>query len=129
VKRGRKPESAAAKRARQDFTIEVLQKGPCWIQNVIPHVCSGPLDACHFIDKSWLKKHAAFTLRLDIAGQLACVWDPRNGAPGCRTGHGMLDSGFHPVSFELLPESVFDFCDDYRCWWRLESKFPGKAAA
>jgi len=124
MRRGRKPETVAHRRARRDFTEEVLEKGGCWVQNVLSHTCFGPMDAMHHVDKSYLRQHARFTLRLDDAGVLACVWDPRNGSPGCRAGHDLYDSPFHPVSFELLPRSVFDFCDDYTCWSRLELLYP-----
>ena len=126
---GRRPETRAAKRARRDFTEAVLDKGGCWVQTVIPHTCSGPMDAMHHVDKSWLRTHAAFNLRLTEPEILACVWDYRNGSPGCRTGHGLYDSPFHKVSYELLPRPVFDFCDDYDAWVRLEKLYPVDEAA
>lgn len=128
-RKGRKPETAAAKRARREFTETVLEEPGCWVQSVIPHTCSGPRDAMHHVDKSWLKAHAAYTLRLTEAEVLACVWDTRNGSPGCRAGHDLYDSPFHKISYELLPQAVFDFCDDYECWVRLEKLHPKVMAA
>jgi len=128
MKRGRKRETKAAREARLNFYTEVLSMPGCWVREVLPHECDGPMDPCHLIDKSWLKTHAAFTLRLDEAGVLACVWDARNGRPGCRRGHNLFDSPFTTVLSSELPESVFGFATDYKCLHRLEHMY-GELAA
>jgi hypothetical protein len=126
-RKGRKPESVAAKRARREFTETVLAKGACQI--VIPHRCDGPMDACHIVDKQYLKAHAQFNLRLNDAEALACVWDHRNGIPGCRRGHGMFDSPFYVVNLEDLPDEAHQFALDYDCWWKLETLYPPRGMA
>lgn len=127
MKRGRKTETRAARRARQAFTEEVLSRGGCQIAEWIPHCCDGPMDACHVIPKQYLKWHARFDLKLDEAGQLACVWDVRNGIPGCRKGHGLFDSGLHRVGIELIPVETIEFAIEYDCLWKLEAAHPEAA--
>lgn len=128
MRRGRKHETAAAKRARLDFYEEVLGKGGCQIP--LPHKCSGPMDPCHVIPKSYLKWHARFDLKLPESEQLKCVWDARNGIPGCRNGHNLMDSPFHSVPADAFPDEVFDFVIEYSCEWKFRSLYAfGERAA
>jgi hypothetical protein len=122
MRRGRKTESAASRRARKEFTETVLDMGGCQIP--LDHTCDGPMDACHVIFKQFLKVHAKTNLRLGEASVLDCVWDPRNGIPGCREGHRMFDSPFHTTPFRLLPSEAVEFAIDYNCIWKLESMYP-----
>lgn len=87
-----------------------LFRDGCWFGKIIPHKCDGPLDPCHIIDKQGLW----------TAGQIGklhrpeyMVFDVRNGVPGCRAIHNRFDGRFIRIYQDELPDSVFEFIDDW----------------
>ncbi len=116
MRSGRKKETKAEREARELFYEAVLAEAVlyhfgCFFSTIIPHICDGPTDPCHVIDKRWLKPLGA---RLDKPE--AMIYDVRNGVPGCRKIHGQFDRtsmpGIRVYQAELRPV-VFEFIQDW----------------
>jgi hypothetical protein len=124
MRRGRKTESAAARRARQHFTETVLERERCEIQDLIPHECGGGcFDACHVLPKRFIKRE---TNTLSEEDQIAAMWDVANGLKGCRLGHNLFDSAGHcGLTVEDLPAAAVRFAADYGWRFELEREYAG----
>ena len=85
-------ESAARKAARQHFNAAVLRHGCFYSAYRSPtgkprregHVCDYPIDAHHMVEKSWIESNFADLPKDEL---LRILFDPRIGAPLCRSGH------------------------------------------
>lgn len=136
MRRGRKAESAADRRAREAWTLEIVSRFCCELQALFDHDCDGPMDACHVIDKQFLKQMPKKE-RDAIGGPLfysdeellPIVWDVRNGLSGCRAGHTRFDRPPRPVTYAQLPPAVIEFAMDYGIEHRLEEMYPRTAIA
>lgn len=118
----RKRESKEAKEARHNFYEKVLNKGGCWLRQITPHECDGPIDPCHLMPKQRLKM-LANRRGYDEAKTLEMVWDPRNGVPGCRAYHHRLDNGFIRIYWPQLPAHALNFAADWDLEWEMEQQF------
>lgn len=122
MRRGCRTESRASREARREFTEIVLARGACEIQELIPHVCSGWWDACHYLPKQFIKRETNLWAEQEA---LAAIWDPDNGGRGCRTGHDLLDSPGHGgVEWWQLPSQAIEFCERHGWLWKLELIYP-----
>lgn len=86
-------ESAARKRARQEFNRAALQHGCFYSGYRSPDGrprrkghdrCEFPMDAHHIVEKQWIEANYA---DLPEDALLAILFDPRLAAPLCRLGH------------------------------------------
>jgi hypothetical protein len=123
MRRGRKAESARARRARQAFTETVLERDGCEIQQLIPHQCGGGhVDACHVLPKQFIKRETNLWEEDD---HIAAMWDVANGLRGCRVGHNLFDGAGHcGVTIDDLPAAAVRFASDYGWRWKLELEYP-----
>lgn len=118
MRRGRRPESRAARQARQEFTETVLAAGRCELQDLFPHVCDGWADACHVLPKSWIRREIN---TWDEPERLAALWSPANGLAGCRAAHNRFDAPGHAgVTFADLPLAAVAFAEKHGWTWKLE---------
>ena len=120
--RGRRPETAASRAARKEFTLSVLERFTCEIQRLIPHQCGGGhTDACHVLAKRYIKRE---TNTWDEPSRLAAMWDTDNGLCGCRTGHNLLDGvGHSGVTVAVLPERAVAFAERHGWLYELEREY------
>lgn len=118
----RKRESKAGKEARHAFYEQVLNKGHCWLKQITPHECDGPIDPCHLLPKQRLK-NIARQREYGEEETLKLVWDERNGIPGCRAYHHRLDNGFLRIYWEQLPAKAYEFMADWDLEWEMEQLF------
>ena len=106
-------ETKIEKQIRLDWYEQILAMPGCWLQDLFPHTCQGPRDPMHFIPKSFCKTESRLWLP---EKRSAFIWDARNGKPGCRKYHGMMDN---PNCEEVtvyqsqLPGSVHEFVEDW----------------
>lgn len=119
-RRGRRPETAAHKRARLHFDAEVTTERICFFADVTEagdrrrprHVCGGnggELDAHHLIAKSWIQKHFGDLPEDEL---LAIKYAVILGCPLCRNGHDALPANLKPgdrVFFEELDDDLVEF--------------------
>ena len=97
---------------RANYHRKVLGMMPgCFGQTIQPHQCDGPRDPMHLIPKQILRREAKSR---DYTDQETweLVWDARNGTPGCRWFHGMMDNRMIVVPQNRLPRAVVDFAYD-----------------
>lgn len=122
MRSGRKSESAASRRARQEFTESVLARGVCEIQDLIPHECGGGwVDACHILPKKFIRVETNLWAEPEA---LAAMWNTDNALRGCRTGHSLFDAPGHGVQWWQLPAPAIEFAEGYGWLWRLEREYP-----
>lgn len=122
MRRGRRSESRASREARKLFTLTVLDRGACEIQQFIPHVCGGGhVDACHVLTKQFIRRETNLWAESEA---LAAIWDPDNGLCGCRTGHDLFDAPGHGVEWWQLPAASIEFAERHGWLWRLEREYP-----
>ena len=117
---GRRPETAAHKRARLCFDAEVITERICFFADVTEagdrrrprHVCGGndgELDAHHLIAKSWIQKHFGDLPEDEL---LAIKYAVILGCPLCRDAHDALPANLKPgdrVFFEELDDDLIEF--------------------
>ena len=122
MKRGKKRETAMARRSRERFRDEVLAEGGCYALARIPHVCHSIIDPAHWIPKSFLKAHTS-TLAEDEA--LAIIFDPRNGSPLCRDAHTNIDQMMWEWHLDWVPDEAQQFATEHSIFWKLEERYVG----
>lgn len=119
-RRGRRPETAAHKRARLHFDAEVTTDRLCFFADVTEagerrrprHVCGGNgggLDAHHLIEKQWIQRHFGDLPEDEL---LAIKYAVIIGCPLCRDAHDALPANLKPgdrVFFEELDEDLIAF--------------------
>ena len=122
MRRGRKTETAASRRARKEFTLSVLERSHCEVQQIIPHQCGGGcMDAAHVLPKRYVKKE---TNLWDEHARLDAMWDTDNALCACRTGHNLLDSARHcGVTAADLPEKAVSFAERHGWMFELEREY------
>lgn len=137
LKRARRRESAAEKRARERFNDVVKAAAPlevfsCWlayrpcrncegyfpecqecpIRETQVHSCGGELDAHHLVEKQWIRRNYA---DLSEPALLAILFDPRIGAPLCRVAHDGIKQ--HPVHWHELSSECIEACEEADARW------------
>lgn len=111
----RRPETSAAKAARLAFNETVSAK-PCFFADCTEagdprrpgHVCDGPRDAHHLIEKQWIKRYFADLPEDEL---LAILFAPILGAPLCRYGaHEPVTRRMARIYFDELDQDLIDEC-------------------
>lgn len=122
MKRRRKPLTAAEKKARLNFRINVLaMKGGCVMRRAYSP-CDGPLDPHHLIPKQRLKAHA---LGLSEDERIELLWDPDNGVPVCRKHHELLTTAAERIRPSKVPHLAITFAGRHNLMWALWKECPG----
>lgn len=78
------------------------------------------MDPCHIVPKQTLKVQFS---DLEPEQLSACLYDPRNGVPGCRSFHGRFDGGHLAIKRSQLPADALAFVDDWNLDWWLDKHF------
>jgi hypothetical protein len=118
----KKRETKQGRDARLAFYENVLDRGRCWLHNIVPHECDGPTDPCHLMSKQKLRK-IALDRGYDEGQTFALLWDSRNGVPGCRAYHHKFDNGFMRIYWHQLPSQAVRFAQDWEIEWEMEQVF------
>jgi hypothetical protein len=84
---------------RLAFRIAVLAKGGCVLAGREGHICSGPLDPHHVVEKATLRKR----------GLVSELWNPDNGIAVCRKAHDDHTTRFRPLPADVLPAEAHEF--------------------
>jgi hypothetical protein len=120
LKRGRKPETAAAKKARERFN-EVVTDWGCFFGPTHMrlaqdyeqlgryhrriHYCDGVLDAHHLVEKQWIRRNFSDLPEDEL---LAILFDLRIGAPLCRAAHDNIKK--ERIYWDEVSEECKEFC-------------------
>ena len=110
--------SAIERRAKDLFSMAVLAKGKCVMDD---YECSPIVDPHHIVPKQRLKNRPGLTDQ----GRMELVWDPRNGVPLCRTHHSRVTVGFRRLAPSMVPTEALEFASEYDLGWALEQEVPG----
>lgn len=84
------------------------------------HTCRYPLDAHHLVSKDWIWQTFG---DLPLNELLAIMFDPRLGAPLCRTAHDLVTYSTAPdacIYFEEIRFECIEFCE------AIDAKYPGR---
>jgi hypothetical protein len=115
LKRRRRPESSAAKAARLAFNENVCAE-PCFFADYTEageprrpgHVCDGPKDAHHLIEKQWIKRYFGDLPEDEL---LEILFATIIGCPLCRYGaHEPVTRKTARIYFDELDPDLIDFC-------------------
>ena len=116
LKRRRQRETPAAKAARDAFNAAVTTERPCFFADVTEadeprrpgHVCDGPLDAHHLIEKQWIKRYFGDLPKDEL---LEILFATIIGCPLCRYGaHEPVTRKTARIYFDELDDDLIDFC-------------------
>jgi hypothetical protein len=84
------------------------------------HRCRFPLEGHHLVSKDWIFQTFG---DLPLPELLAILFDPRIGAPLCRTSHDLVEYSTAPdacIYFEELRFECVEFCE------AIDAKYPGR---
>jgi hypothetical protein len=121
-------ETKIDKDARHAFYESVLEKGRCWMADVVRHKCDGPIDPAHLLPKQRLKHIASARYPGDRPKMLELVWSPDNGIPLCRAAHHKLDNGFIRLYWHQLPPEAVRFAQEWDLEWEMEQVYRKEAS-
>jgi hypothetical protein len=128
LSRSRRSESAAERRAREDFNRAVMQ-WPCFFhRHREDHVCDYPLDAHHLIPKDFIRLRFS---ELEEEELLPILFNPLIGAPLCRLAHNQVEGRVDYIYFEELSPELLAYVGGLPDFMqmRLEEESPKREVA
>jgi len=97
---------------RQEAFKRIVTRNGCQIHDD-PLDCEYPIQACHLIPKSALKKR----------GLKEYFWDPRNALGACYKAHRRSDAGLERFPVERIPDAAWDFATELGLDYMLENLY------
>jgi hypothetical protein len=155
LKRTRRRETAAEKKARLNFNAKVKAR-KCWFAWHRPcercggsgetelmsgirwtctacngdgkHHCKGPKDARHLVPKDFIRRMFKAVLPEDQF--VALLHNPKLGAPLCRKAHDAIEAGNERIYWEDLTDEAIEYAGSVHdsVLMRLENECPKRSA-